>query len=203
MFLLLAACTVHSSCECAEKEELRAALGDALRRAQEQHRQEAAELEGRLQALEQAYREEARRCSSLQQQVGPVAHTRSHDLQQEAPPTGGPVQPRLITLVDGFIYRSKVFYIFFISLRRDAKLLSGATCLANEEVQSELSLVCFLIFFFLPYFQMEELKSSHEAVRQDLESRHSEELQGVREQCEQSLQGRSTTPLCLEPHPTC
>lgn len=102
--------TVHSSSECLEKEELRAALEDALQRAQEQHQKEVAELERRLQAfdqaenkVQQAYQEEADRCRSLQQ-------------------------------------------------------------------------------------QLEELKSSHEAMKQELESRHTEQLQRVREQCDLSLE---------------
>lgn len=102
--------TVHSSSERLEKEELRAALEDALQRAQEQHQKEVAELERRLQAfdqaenkVQQAYQEEADRCRSLQQ-------------------------------------------------------------------------------------QLEELKSSHEAMKQELESRHTEQLQRVREQCDLSLE---------------
>lgn len=107
---MLAAGTVHSSSERLEKEELRAALEDALQRAQEQHQKEVAELERRLQAfdqaenkVQQAYQEEADRCRSLQQ-------------------------------------------------------------------------------------QLEELKSSHEAMKQELESRHTEQLQRVREQCDLSLE---------------
>lgn len=84
-FFLLAACTVHSSSERLEKEELRAALEDALQRAQEQHQNEVAELERRLQAfdqvewdkVQQAYQEEADRCRSLQQQVGPFKDIQS------------------------------------------------------------------------------------------------------------------------------
>lgn len=83
-FFLLAAGTVHSSSERLEKEELRAALEDALQRAQEQHQKEVAELERRLQAfdqaenkVQQAYQEEADRCRSLQQQVGPFRDIQS------------------------------------------------------------------------------------------------------------------------------
>lgn len=73
----LTARAVHSSCERLDKEELHAALEDALHRAQEQHQKEVAELEQRLQAshqaewdkVQQAYQEEAARCRSLQQQV--------------------------------------------------------------------------------------------------------------------------------------
>lgn len=80
----LTACTAHSSCERPQKEEeLRAALEDALHEAKEQHQKEVAELEQRLQAshqaewdkVQQAYQEEAARCTSLQQQVGTVLKT--------------------------------------------------------------------------------------------------------------------------------
>lgn len=47
-----------------------------------------------------------------------------------------------------------------------------------------------LCFFCPSLFQMEELKSSHEAMKQELENQHTEQLQRVREQCDLSLQGQ-------------
>ena len=70
-----------TSCERLEKEkeEVRASLADALRRLEEQHQEELAQLEARLQAFYQAewdkvhrtYQEEADKCRTLmEQQVG-------------------------------------------------------------------------------------------------------------------------------------
>ncbi|XP_008417906.1 microtubule-associated tumor suppressor 1 homolog A isoform X2 [Poecilia reticulata] len=71
------ACSVHSS-ECLEKEKegLRAALQDATRRLQEEHQQELADLEQKLQAVHRAewdhvhlnYQEEANKYKVLMQQ---------------------------------------------------------------------------------------------------------------------------------------
>ncbi|XP_059202808.1 microtubule-associated tumor suppressor 1-like [Centropristis striata] len=73
-------CSVHSSERLEkEKDELRVALEDALHRLQEQHQQDLAEMEQRLQAFYQAewdkvhltYQEEADKCKTLmQQQMG-------------------------------------------------------------------------------------------------------------------------------------
>uniref|UniRef100_A0A3B4Z799 Microtubule associated scaffold protein 1 n=1 Tax=Seriola lalandi dorsalis TaxID=1841481 RepID=A0A3B4Z799_SERLL len=73
-------CSIHSSERLEkEKEELRVALEDALQKLQEQHQNDVAELEQRLQAFYQAewdkvhltYQEEADKCKTLmQQQMG-------------------------------------------------------------------------------------------------------------------------------------
>ncbi|XP_041846985.1 microtubule-associated tumor suppressor 1 homolog A isoform X2 [Melanotaenia boesemani] len=70
-------CSIHSSERLGkEKEELRAALEDALQKMQEQHQKDQTELEQRLQAFYQAewdrarlgHQEEADKCQTLMQQ---------------------------------------------------------------------------------------------------------------------------------------
>lgn len=76
----LTVCSIHSSERLEkEKEELRVALEDALRKLQEQHLKDLAELEQRLQAFYQAewdkvhqtYQEEADNYKSLMQKQVP------------------------------------------------------------------------------------------------------------------------------------
>lgn len=82
--LLLSVSSVHSSERLEkEKEDLRAALEDALQKLQEQHRRDLAELEQKLHTFYQAewdkvhlnYQEEADKCKALlQQQVRQHLH---------------------------------------------------------------------------------------------------------------------------------
>jgi len=79
-----------TSCERLEKEkeEVQASLEDALRRLEEQHQQELAQLEARLQAFYQAewdkvhltYQEQADKCRALMEQQVGVSRSRSLSL---------------------------------------------------------------------------------------------------------------------------
>lgn len=88
----------------------------------------------------------------------------------------------------------RIFSLWNGSMQRRFKRHLSWQCSAGAQVL-KLAHLCFV--FLSSLFQMEELKSDHEAMKQELENQHTEQLQRVREQCELSLQGQWTTGLSL------
>lgn len=138
------------------------------------------ELEQRLQAFYQAhcdkvhltYQEEADRCKSfMQQQVSRRATVAT--ARGNSAPSKIKKKKRVKFLQFYFLLYSFFCGQFF-------------PCLLLQSIDFSVKHKCIFLLFFL---KVGELKSSHEAAKLELQSKHVEELQSVKQQYETSLEG--------------